>query len=111
MKKIIFVLALLMFSVGANATNSGAGNVTTTTFSDGGNLFFATSAAPINPAGCASTSYVIAGSNAQFRNYYAMLLTSAAGGSDVVVRVDPNSCLTLGSTNYPRVVLVQLRTS
>lgn len=108
MKKIALALFLTLASAGAaNAANSAAGTVGALTFSDGGNLFFTTSATRLNPANCAATSYVIAGTNPQFKNYYAMMLTAQASGSDVVVRIDDNVCLTLGSTTYPQVRLVQ----
>ena len=86
MKKILITFALAMLSFAANAqTNTAPGTVTTSTFSDGGNLFFATTAPPLNPAGCAASSYVIASTNAQFTHYYAIMLTAASSGQDVVV--------------------------
>lgn len=111
MKKILLGLTILLVTNGAQAADTGLGTIGALTFSDGGNLFFNTSATPINPAGCTSTSYVIAGVNAQFKNYYAMMLTAQASGSDVLIRISDTSCLNLGGTNYPRVQLVQQRAS
>lgn len=108
MKKILLALSIMFaFTGGAHAANTAQGSVGVLTFSDGGNLFFSTSATPINPAGCAASSYVIAFSNAQFKNYYAMMLTAQASGSNVIVRISDTSCLNLGGTTYPRVQLVQ----
>jgi len=107
MKKLLLALSMILATSGAQAANTAAGTVGVLTFSDGGNLFFTTSAAPINPAGCAASSYVIASTNAQFRNYYAMMLTAQASGADVIIRISDTSCLTLGTVTYPRVQLVQ----
>lgn len=107
MKKLILTAAMLIFSTGVFAANSGQGTVGVLTFSDGGNLFFTTTATAINPAGCVASSYVIASTNAQFKNYYAMMLTAQASGSNVIIRISDTACITLGTATYPRVLLVQ----
>jgi len=110
MKKALFVLALGMFSTIAIAANTARAPITTITYSEGGNLYFTTSAPTINPAGCDAASYLIASTNPRIKNYYAMLLTADASNQKVLIQISDSQCIDLAGTTYPRVILIQMST-
>ena len=105
MKKIVLTIILAIVTSTGFAEDSARAPVTSLTFSDGGNLFFTTSAAKINPGNCNASSYVITNNNAGLTKYYAMLLAAKGSGSKVLVRIQ--GCISLGTTSYPRVTLIQ----
>ena len=105
MKKIIAIICLAIMPAVSMAVDSQRAPVTSLTYSDGGNLFFTTSAPLVN-AGCTASSYVIAFNNPKIKNYYAMLLSADASNQKVLVRIQ--GCITLGATTYPRVTLLQV---
>ena len=105
MKKIIIIASLILMPSLASAVDSGRAQVTSISYSEGGNLFFNTAATRVND-GCSSSSYLFAANNPRLSKYYAMLLSAQNSEKKVLVRVQ--GCINLGSTSYPRVTLLQV---
>ena len=95
LKKIIFCV-LILCVVGivqpAMAGWTGSGVVTKLQLGSTGNLYITTSATPINPAGCAGTTYTLLSTFSSFNRYYAMLMSARASGDSVRLFINDTTC-------------------
>lgn len=95
LSKVIVGLGLLVGATSANAgfVNTDWGTITTLNMTGSGDLTLGTTATRINPASCSFSAYKLSSSASFFKNYYALLLTSKALGSEVRFRIDDTNCL------------------
>ena len=77
-------------------TYSNGKKIEKMTMSSSGNLYIRTAGAEIDPANCSSGSanaYGLSGSNPQYKNIYAMLLSAAVSGGTIDFYISDTACV------------------
>ena len=109
MKKLI--LATCMFfgasSIAMAQTATGFEDVNDISVSGSGNIRVDLSGAPVNPANCPQTDYLITPDSPSRNFWLAQLMTAKAAGQTVRIRLNATQCGNGG--NSPRITQVEVR--
>lgn len=109
MKKIIYtaLLSLGVSQVAIGQTATGFESVNEVSISGSGNIRVVLSGAPVNPADCPQTDYLITPDSTSRNFWLAQLMTAKAAEQTVRIRLNPSQCGNGG--NSPRITQVEVR--